>query len=62
MAVAKNLECLGFTIDGARNDDTESKGAVRDISRDGSRHRVLVCQTDEQMEMARTCAEEEKFW
>jgi len=62
-AVTKHLGCLGFKLDEAKNDDaSENEGAVQDISGDGARHRVLVCRTDEQMEMARACAEEEGFW
>ncbi|KAL2756154.1 hypothetical protein ACRALDRAFT_2042347 [Sodiomyces alcalophilus JCM 7366] len=59
--VAKSVSCLGFDIDDTLNaaDITE---VVQDVSASGSRHKVLVCQTDEQFEMARSCAEDEKNW
>ncbi|WPH03128.1 Hypothetical protein R9X50_00600300 [Acrodontium crateriforme] len=54
-AVVNRLSCLGFEIDEAANgkpgDDT-----VVEIGAKGAKHRVLVCQTDEQAEMARQCA------
>lgn len=63
-AVVGHLGCLGFVVDGGRNEGGggEEGAVVRDISGEGARHRVLICETDEQMEMARTCAEEKEFW
>ena len=62
-AVVGHLACLGFKLDEGKNEaEEEGEAVVRDISGEGARHRVLVCETDEQMEMARTCAEEEEFW
>jgi acetate kinase len=37
-------------------------GVVWDVGKPGVVPRLLVCQTDEQFEMARMCAEEEQFW
>ena len=66
-AVGRNIECLGFgRIDAKKNDNKEVKegGVVVDISDDSMAQgkKVLVCKTDEQLEMARECALEEKFW
>ncbi|KFA63702.1 hypothetical protein S40285_08784 [Stachybotrys chlorohalonatus IBT 40285] len=60
-AVVHRANCLGFVIDDRRNagDITD---VVQDIGASGSRHRVLVCQTDEQFEMARLCAAREDLW
>lgn len=60
-AVVDHVECLGFAVDGAAN-ARELDGTVQDISAVGSKHKVLVCATDEQFEMARDCAGNEKFW
>ncbi|KAF7327424.1 putative acetate kinase [Mycena kentingensis (nom. inval.)] len=51
--VGKRVECLGFAgVDGERNETVEEKeGVVVDVGGDGSK-RVLVCRTDEQLEMA----------
>jgi len=58
---------LGFgEVDGGRNADDEVKagGVVVDIGSEGKGKgkRILVCKTDEQREMARQCALEDKFW
>ena len=47
--------CLGFDVEERKN-NVQIKEIVQDIGRDGSKHQVLVCQTDEQYEMARQCA------
>ena len=47
-AVAKGVECLGFTVDEEVNQQQVSETVV-DISRANSRHKILVCQTDEQV-------------
>lgn len=63
--VAKGIECLGFReLDAGRNGDDSVKvgGVVVDISSQGKDKRILVCKTDEQREMARECALDEKFW
>jgi len=60
-AVVEKIECLGFALDETAN-STEFKGVVQDISSAGAKHKVLVCATDEQFEMARVCAEDKEFW
>ncbi|TKA72095.1 hypothetical protein B0A49_04472 [Cryomyces minteri] len=61
--VVEALECLGFELDAARNQGVrEVEGVVVDVGKSGARHGVLVCRTDEQLEMARGCvAEAETF-
>ncbi|KAL8370947.1 hypothetical protein RB595_001009 [Gaeumannomyces hyphopodioides] len=62
-AVVDQCRCLGFELDEARNAAPAlGAAAVADVGRDGARHRVLVCQTDEQFEMARWCAEDGTLW
>jgi len=46
---------LGFGLDEQTNNN-KIEDVVRDIGMEGARHRTLVCQTDEQFEMARQCA------
>ncbi|KAL8897119.1 MAG: hypothetical protein Q9207_007372 [Kuettlingeria erythrocarpa] len=53
--VVEKCQCLGFELDQQKNEDTV-KERVHNISSQGARHRTLVCQTDEQYEMARQCA------
>ncbi|KAL7784736.1 Acetokinase family domain-containing protein [Trichoderma afarasin] len=62
-AVVEQAGCLGFAIDEALN-DAEGAGdkTVRELSSKDSKHKVLVCQTDEQFEMARACTEMEALW
>ena len=57
-AVVEKVKCLGFQLDEGKN-AKPGDGLVVDIGKgekDG--HRVLICQTDEQTEMARQCAED----
>ena len=56
-AVVERVGCLGFELDQQKNSEP-GDGVVVEIGRQGSRHRVLVCQTDEQSEMARECAQD----
>jgi acetate kinase len=60
-AVVERASCLGFAIDGERN-RSQISDVVQDIGGSDARHRVLVCQTDEQFEMARLCANREDLW
>ena len=46
--VVEACECLGFELDEKRN-QRPVDGTIQDIGKDGSRHRTLVCQTDEQV-------------
>ncbi|KAK3336525.1 acetate and butyrate kinase-like protein [Cercophora scortea] len=69
-AVVDNVACLGFKLDEAANaEKLDGKTTVKDIGAhaaeggEGSpKHGVLVCLTDEQFEMARTCAEDPELW
>lgn len=60
-AVVDQCSCLGFAVDPAANAKL-SGDVIADISAKDSQHSVLVCWTDEQLEMARSCAELEKLW
>lgn len=53
--VVEKCKCLGFEIDEHKN-DAAIENVVEDIGQRGARHPSLVCQTDEQFEMARQCA------
>lgn len=59
--VVKQAACLGFEIDPERN-AAKVKDVVQDVGRKGAAHRTLVCQTDEQYEMAREGAENDELW
>ncbi|KAL9129581.1 MAG: hypothetical protein Q9217_002001 [Psora testacea] len=50
--VVERCECLGFRIDKRKN-GKEIKDVVQDVGKESARHKTLVCQTDEQFEMAR---------
>ena len=60
-AVVEKIGCLGFEIDGEANakptfkKKEEEEEVVAEIGRPGGKHRVVVCRTDEQREMAREC-------
>ncbi|KAK7690634.1 hypothetical protein QCA50_005733 [Cerrena zonata] len=68
-AIGKKVECLGFNIDLERNNNVgniqaglgEDKMAV-EISVENDKKKVFVVWTDEQLEMAKECAFEPKFW
>jgi acetate kinase len=66
-AVVRAAACLGFALDeranagaGEREDEKVVDIGRRKGGEEGKR--VLVCWTDEQEEMARECALEDKFW
>ncbi|KAK0450159.1 acetate and butyrate kinase [Armillaria borealis] len=63
-AIGARLECLGYSGVGSANEDADHKeGVVIDASRGHPEtKRILVCRTDEQFEMARQCAQSDKFW
>lgn len=67
-AVVDAASCLGFAaIDPSKNEkEDDSSTVVRDIGVEGKGEgklgRVLVCHTDEQFEMARACAHDDKLW
>ena len=55
--VVEGLACLGFAVDGDVNGKGLGEEVVTEITGKGAKHRVLICQTDEQLEMARDCVE-----
>lgn len=59
--VTQEVGCLGFEVDDGLNGKNIEK-VVQDIGKEGARHRTLVCQTDEQFEMARICAVDENLF
>lgn len=60
-AVIDQCKCLGFEIDEAAN-GARLTATVSDITGKDSGHRVLVCRTDEQLEMAREGSEDAALW
>ena len=54
VAVAEKVACLGFGIDSERNNAKVEK-VVQDVTAQQSQRKVLVCQTDEQYQMALSC-------
>ncbi|KAF5586612.1 acetate kinase [Fusarium subglutinans] len=60
-AVVERVACLGFALDDVSNQEP-IKDVVQELGKRDARQRVLVCQTDEQLEMARLCAEKEDIW
>lgn len=59
--VMQRCACLGLKLDQEKNKTVDSvPGKVVEIGDDGSK--ILVCRTDEQLEMARECALEPIFW
>ncbi|EKM58085.1 uncharacterized protein PHACADRAFT_193210 [Phanerochaete carnosa HHB-10118-sp] len=61
--IVAQMACLSFKLDGEKNASVDKEdGAVVDIGVSDDGHQVLVCRTDEQMEMARECSLEKKFW
>lgn len=65
-AVVDGVACLGFAaIDSTKNEAGGDGGVVWDVGAagdGGKRHKVLVCRTDEQFEMARSCAHDGELW
>ncbi|KAH9902772.1 acetate and butyrate kinase [Cubamyces lactineus] len=62
-AVVEHAKCLGFALDPQANGEVDGRdGAVVDIGKLKDMRRVLVCRTDEQLEMAKECAMSPKFW
>ncbi|TVY40284.1 putative acetate kinase [Lachnellula subtilissima] len=59
--VVEDCACLGFAVDGELN-GRKIEGVVQDIGAQGASHRTLVCQTDEQFEMARYCAVDKELF
>jgi acetate kinase len=59
--VVKGCTCLGFEIDMELN-EREMERTVQDVGAEKARHRTLVCQTNEQFEMARRCATDKRLF
>ncbi|KAG5985129.1 hypothetical protein E4U55_001098 [Claviceps digitariae] len=59
--VVRRTQCLGFLIDEGRNAGHLNR-VVEDVGSGEGRHCVLVCQTDEQYEMARAATEKREVW
>jgi len=55
--VADGVKCLGFDIDREKN-EKPGDDVVEDVTNQGSKHKILICKTDEQLEMARGCTAE----
>ncbi|KAF7799808.1 hypothetical protein EIP86_011050 [Pleurotus ostreatoroseus] len=62
--VVRRMKCLGFALDTEKNATVDQTGGevveIGEKTDDG--HRILVCRTDEQLEMARECAQADRFW
>ncbi|THH15650.1 hypothetical protein EW146_g4849 [Bondarzewia mesenterica] len=63
-AVVERCACIGFVLDRAKNNSVDGvEGKVVEIGvKEKGEKRVLVCRTDEQLEMARQCALNPEFW
>lgn len=66
-AVVEQCSCLGFSIDSTANGSGHLTDVVTDLTgKSGSKgtgqHHVLVCRTDEQLEMAREGSADESLW
>ncbi|KAI9051098.1 hypothetical protein LZ554_005202 [Drepanopeziza brunnea f. sp. 'monogermtubi'] len=59
--VAEEAACLGFEIDSEKNGKV-IEDVVQDVGKEGAKHKLLVCQTDEQFEMARLCTVDDKLF
>ncbi|KAF8502561.1 Acetokinase family-domain-containing protein [Hysterangium stoloniferum] len=60
-AIVERCVCLGFdTLDDKKN--TEKPGGVWHVGAGDGRVRVLVCETNEEEEIARQCASRDEFW
>ncbi|PHH59757.1 hypothetical protein CDD81_2595 [Ophiocordyceps australis] len=60
-AVVEAVACLGWTLDDHRNAST-CQSPVWDVGARDAKQRILVCQTDEQLEMALKCCSKEELW
>jgi len=59
--VTDEASCLGFGVDNELNGKS-IEDVVQDVGRKGAKHRTLVCQTNEQFEMARYCVVDETLF
>ncbi|TFK88847.1 acetate and butyrate kinase [Polyporus arcularius HHB13444] len=62
-AVVAHAACVGFSLDPELNKKVDSnEDVVVDVGPSSDGHHVLVCRTDEQLEMAKECAFDSRFW
>ncbi|TBU42340.1 acetate and butyrate kinase [Dichomitus squalens] len=62
-AVLEKAACLGFKLDPEANGKVDGdESVVVDVGKGKEGKRVLVCRTDEQLEMAKECALDSRFW
>ncbi|OAA56756.1 Aliphatic acid kinase, short-chain [Cordyceps fumosorosea ARSEF 2679] len=54
-AILEGVACLGFSLNKHANQRKMSQ-TIEEITGPDARHRILVCQTDEQLEMVRLCS------
>ncbi|TVY81573.1 putative acetate kinase [Lachnellula suecica] len=59
--VAEEAACLGFGVDEELN-GKKIEDVVQDVGSKDAKHRTLVCQTDEQFEMARLCSMDKELF
>jgi acetate kinase len=59
--VTDEASCLGFEIDGELN-GKKIEDVVQEVGKKGAKHKTLVCVTNEQFEMARYVAVDEKLF
>ncbi|RDW88900.1 putative acetate kinase [Coleophoma cylindrospora] len=59
--VMSEVGCLGFEADETLN-GKKIEDVVQEVGKKDAKHRTLVCQTNEQFEMARYCAMDEKLF
>jgi acetate kinase len=59
--VTDEASCLGFEIDGELN-SRRIEDVVQEVGKKEAKHRTLVCQTNEQFEMARLVSVNEKLF
>lgn len=61
--VMGKMACFGIAFDKDRNEAVDKQGGeVVEIGKPEEERRVLVCRTEEQLEMARECSLEKAFW
>lgn len=66
-AVVEGVQCLGFSLEKRANESVSKRsGVVVGIGGEGVGRigdpKVLICGTDEQLEMARECVRQKEFW
>jgi acetate kinase len=59
--VVEKCACLGFQVD-AETNVRNIENVVQDVGSRTATHRTLVCQSDEQVQMARSCVADKRFF